>query len=548
MWARSQLNIEVKMHQIVEFAQNELGVTLYPGQAQALNEYYTSGRQNWLLLAGRRGGKSLLSDIVAIYESVVPSFEGMLRDNEDRYVIIVSVRQDNASLHIRQIGKLLKHSKALKGLIAEQTKDSITLSNGVVMLSLPASARAGRGFTVSTLILDELAHFIDSQGNASADQVFDAFTPALATFGDKGKVVITTTPMSRTGIVYDLFDRAEKGELDDWYTTRKPTQELNPKVSDRVITRAFQRDSLSAAVEYNAEFADPVANYLDGESLNRAVDRHRRSADKGEKGVRYIMAIDPATQQDRYAFTIMHQEQEQKILDYCHIIKPPVDPNAAEDLLMDLVRRFSPYKIRCDTAATVNRLIGKIPQLEYTPFTRPMKLRIYGALKESLNLGNLSLLDNDDLLDELKALQIRNGVDISAPKAGRVTHDDLADCLALCTDDLVQPEFKVSVIPNPLYGGSDYFDNSMDPRAPTVHPEDVTWKNCKWRSKGCPACVAELEAEGYFDQQEKESEELQKGIHEYIGSTYGPPPRPTPWDAEQAQIEKYKSEFRQRIR
>jgi hypothetical protein len=66
-----------------------------------------------------------------------------------------------------------------------------------------------------------------------------------------------------------------------------------------------------------------------------------------------------------------------------------------------------------------------------------MKLRIYGALKEALNMGGLVLYPDGDLIAELKALQIRNGVDICAPKSGRITHDDLSDCLALCCDAMV---------------------------------------------------------------------------------------------------------------
>ena len=124
------------------------------------------------------------------------------------------------------------------------------------------------------------------------------------------------------------------------------------------------------------------------------------------------------------------------MLAYSHIMIPPVDPNAAEALLHDLVRRFKPFVIRCDTASTVQRLQGDLPQLEYTPFSRQFKLKIYGALKEALNLDRLVLYDDPDLIDELKALQICNGVDIAAPRSGRVKHDDLADCLALVCDVL----------------------------------------------------------------------------------------------------------------
>ena len=46
---------------------------------KALSGYYASARPGWLLFAGRRGGKSLLADVVGCYEAVVPDFPGILR-------------------------------------------------------------------------------------------------------------------------------------------------------------------------------------------------------------------------------------------------------------------------------------------------------------------------------------------------------------------------------------------------------------------------------------------------------------------------------------
>jgi hypothetical protein len=500
------------MMKISEFARDMLGVRLYPGQLEALEAYYQSGKPNWMLLAGRRSGKSLISDIIASYEAFVPSFGDVLRPGEQRFIIIVSVRLDNASLHIQNIRKMLKHSRAMSRAIVSEAKDRLELSNGVTILSLPASARAGRGFTASTLILDELAHFTDSNGDSSADAVFDALSPILATFGDLARLVITTTPASRTGIVYELYDRAERGELDDFYITKKPTRELNPKVSERVINRAMNRDSQSAMVEYFAEFSDPIAAYLDSEMIERAIDRHLKPAPKAEPGRFYAMAIDPATMGDRYAFLIAHKEGERIILDYSHIMLPPINPAAAEDLLKHLVQQFRPVTIRCDTAATVQRLKNEIPGLEYTPFSRPMKLRIYGALKEALNLGNVTLYKDDALIDELKALQIRNGVEIAAPKAGKVTHDDLADCMALVVDYLTVSGGGVITMPNIFYA---YEGKSLDDfvqaggkwvyapeRVRAKHKEGVTWRNCRHRTKGCEACIAEMEIEGVYEKDE----------------------------------------------
>lgn len=492
------------MHQVVNFAQKTLGVKLYPGQAEALSNYYESGAQNWLLLAGRRSGKSLISDIVACYEALVPDFAGIVRPGEDRYILVIATRLDGARLHIRNIAKLLKHTRAFGSMIEKQTEDSLELKNGVVILALPCSARSGRGYTASTLIFDELAHFVDSMGNSSADGVFDALAPTVATFGEAGRMVITTTPASRTGIVFDLYDRAQAGELPEFHVTRADTRTLNPKVSERTILSAYKRDPESAAVEYGAEFRDPVEAFFNGAALDAVIDPGLQQAEKAQDGVSYLMAIDPALMKDRYGLAIAHELDGVMVLDYVKAIRPPVDPNAAEDLLFSLAERFNPTRIYCDQASTTERLKGRLPALEYTPFTRPLKLRIYGALKEAINLSKIVLPDDKDLVDELKSLQIRNGVDIAAPRSGKITHDDLADCVALLADALVSEQNTSTTYtadpfavwpPAPGETFSNVFGWGNYRTAP--HPPGITWQNCPHRNQGCEACATEWENSDY---------------------------------------------------
>lgn len=495
------------MQTIVDFARDTLGVKLYPGQAEVLTEYYSSGRPNWLLLSGRRGGKSLLSDIVCCYECLVPDFSSYIRPGEQRHIIVTSQRQENANLHIQQIAKLLRNRREIGRLIKDEFQDRLILTNNVTVMSFPASARAARGFTCSTVLLDELAFFVDSLGNASGGVVFEAQAPTVATFGDAGRVVITTSVGAKTGIVYELYERAMAGELTDFHVTKKTSQEMNPKISERVIKSAQTRDAESASAEYFSEFRDPTESYLDGAALAACVDRALKEVERFDG--QCVMAIDPATQRDRYAFAIMHRDAGTYVLDYAKALKPPVNPNTAEDLLKDLVRRFKPTTVLCDTASTVQRLKSEISALKYTPFTRPMKLRIYGSLKEAINLHQVRLYPHDDLLEELKYLQIRNGVDIAAPRAGRVTHDDLADCVALCVDALAAGAGSSwEMIPNFIYGDgppmSEYIqvDGHWE-HAPKAnrkpHPPGVTWRNCLHRTDGCLACIREMEIDGVYE-------------------------------------------------
>jgi hypothetical protein len=535
------------MVNLPEFAAAELGVTFYPGQADVLRGYEQSGRPHLLFLSGRRGGKSLCADCLAIADAVLPDYSDVLRPGEERHVLIVSVRADSAQLHIKQIGKLMRGNRQLKKLIVEESKDRLVLRNGVTILSLPASARAGRGYTASMVLFDELSHFQDSDGNASGDVVLEAFAPVVATFGERGKLVVTTTPAARSGVVFDIFERASAGELDDWFVAQRSTAELNPKVSAKTIANAFKRDPESAEAEYNAQFREPVESFLSGAAIDAAVDRGplglmpRQSSDVPKAGVQYVMAVDPAVVQDRYGYLIAHADGGKIIVDYCKLLFPPINPADAETLLRDLARKFSPTVIRTDSAALVQRLGRELPALRYEPFTRPRKLQWYGAIKESLNLNNLSLPKHDDLLAELRALQIRNGVDIGHPKSGSVRHDDLADCLALAADALVaRMGSALYSMPNFFYGDFDgYFEAGLGLYRPQGSNEytwvvDETVENrhelsraavdaCKFRNRGCASCAdffqpqveaERLAMENVFPMSEEEAD---LGILEAIG-------------------------------
>ena len=436
-----------KMTQIIDFARDELGIDLYPGQAQVLSDYTASGKRNLLLLAGRRGGKSLISDVLACYDAAVEDYTGYLRPGEDRYILIVSVRDDSAKLHIRNIAKLLQHGRRTRALIEQIKEDQIILKNDVIILSLPASARAARGYTASTLILDEAAFFMDTFGNSSAEAIFTALSPTVATFGDKSRIVITTSVAAKVGLVYDLYSRATEGELEDWHCVKVSSRDLNPKVSERIIKNAMKRDPEGAAAEYYSEFREQTESFLSSDAIEQCVDPGLSG--KVEPGKGYLMAIDPALMRDNFAYSIGHSEEGLVVIDYIFRLTAPVNANAAEDLLKSLNDRYRPTGILCDNPSTVQRLKGELPMV-YTPFSRQQKLRIYGALKEAINLQTIALPKDDDLIAELKALQIRGGVDISAPKSGRITHDDLADVVALIVDGLQGAYgYTVTVMPSP---------------------------------------------------------------------------------------------------
>ena len=95
------------MNGLVRFARDSLGIDLYFGQQQVLNEWAASARRKAVLALGRRSGKGLMAAVAAIYNAVVPDYSRFLRPGEQRFIIVVAVRQEQAREFIRTVREIL---------------------------------------------------------------------------------------------------------------------------------------------------------------------------------------------------------------------------------------------------------------------------------------------------------------------------------------------------------------------------------------------------------------------------------------------------------
>ena len=82
----------------------------------------------------------------------------------------------------------------LSPLIESATDDEITFKTGHVFAAFACTSRGGRGFPIHSLILDELADFVDTDGNSAAEQVWRALLPSTAQFGADARVIASSTP------------------------------------------------------------------------------------------------------------------------------------------------------------------------------------------------------------------------------------------------------------------------------------------------------------------------------------------------------------------
>jgi hypothetical protein len=145
------------------------------------------------------------------------------------------------------------------------------------------------------------------------------------------------------------------------------------------------------------------------------------------------------------------------------------------------------------------------------------------TLYELAASGKLILYDNEDLRNMASgasAKELSNG-QIYLAKAGGRSKIDLLVALSNCADEcnLEGSGFgQARSIPNIFYdhenkdgliGNLDdfmYAGNQwlyLPDRKRGRHPPGITWQNCQNRNRGCEACVIELNAAGYFEEQEQ---------------------------------------------
>lgn len=167
------------MKGLIEFARDSLGVDYYPGQVEVLTDWQASGRRKAVLALGRRSGKGLMSASAVIFNATMPDYSSMLRRGEQRFIVVVAARQEQARESIRTVRELLRNAPNpdLLSLVDEgrSTMDEIVFRTGVTVRAMPCSSRTTRGLPITLLILDEAAHMSTAEdGFAAGTQVYRA--------------------------------------------------------------------------------------------------------------------------------------------------------------------------------------------------------------------------------------------------------------------------------------------------------------------------------------------------------------------------------------
>jgi len=390
--------------------------------------------ETWII-AGRRGGKSRMAALIAVYLSCFKDYSPYLSAGERIKIIVLAVDRAQAGVIFRYAVGFLDQVPMLRAMVERETADSVSFSNRVDLEVTTNNFRSVRGTTIGAAILDEAA-FWRSEFSASPDiEVVNAIRPAMATIPNALLIGIGS-PYRRAGVMYDAWKRHYANDESSTLVIQASSQDLNPTIADSVIAKATEADAQAARSEWYAEFRSDLSAFLDMDLIERAVEGGRRER-APVNGISYVAFTDPSGgSHDSFTLAIGHEDKGRFVVDMCRGIKPPFSPESIVKEFATLLKNY-----RCSSVVG-DRYSGEWVREAFSKegiYYQHSDLSKSECYLESLPLfsqGVVDLVDYQPLLAELQQLErrtSRSGRDsVDHPPNGR---DDLANsvcgCLAL---------------------------------------------------------------------------------------------------------------------
>lgn len=156
-------------------------------------------------IVGRRGGKSRIVSVAAVYIACFHDFRRYLSAGERGMVLILAGDRDQARVVFNYIGGILESIPVLKSMVVSWRADEIELNNRITIAVKTSDYRAIRGVTVVCGIADEVG-FWDSQGVNPDREVFQALRPAMVTIPE-AKLLVISSPYAKYGTLFEAHHR-----------------------------------------------------------------------------------------------------------------------------------------------------------------------------------------------------------------------------------------------------------------------------------------------------------------------------------------------------
>ena len=384
----------------------------------------TQAQDELWLVVGRRGGKSQAAALIAAFEAAFQDHRDKLAPGEWATVMLLAADRNQARTLLRYVRGLFEHPM-LKPLVERDTAAGLELVNRTAIEVHTASHKAVRGYTLSAVVLDEVAFWM-SEGASPDVEVVAALRPALATLG--GKLIAISSPYARRGVLWNTH-KAHFGKEGRVLVAQAPSRTMNPTLPQRVVDDAMKDDAARASAEYMALFRSDIEQFL-AVDVVEAAQRGKPLELPKQAGVQYKAFCDMSGGgADEHALSIAHADGQQITVDLVHGRKG--DPEAAVAAFCATLKAYGIRSVCGDRYA--GAWVPSAFQRHGVTYEASAANRseLYSSFAPALNAGQVELPPCGVMAKQFSALErrtTRGGRDQIDHAPG--AHDDRANAVA----------------------------------------------------------------------------------------------------------------------
>ena len=382
-----------------------------------------------VLAIGRRGGKSRVLALIAVWLACFHSYTEYLAEGELGVVMVLAADKLQARVILGYVKGFISRIPMLKRMVERETQFGVELSNAVAIEITTSNFKSVRGRAIIAALADEIAFWQDEDSaNPDAD-VIAAIRPGMAMI-PSAMLLLASSPYARRGVLYDMHKRYHGKDDPRVLSWQASTETMNPRVDPAIIAEAYEKDPISASAEYGAQFRSDIAAFITREAVDAVVSDERERAYVA--GIKYFGFTDPSGgSKDSFTLAIGHVQDGVPTLDVLREVKPPFSPKQVVSDFSELLKGYGVRKLIGDRYAG----LWPVEQFHehavvYEQSAKP-KSDLYAAFLPLLNSKKCDLLDNDRLVNQLLGLErrtARSGRDSIDHAPGG--HDDVANAAA----------------------------------------------------------------------------------------------------------------------
>jgi hypothetical protein len=390
------------------------------------------------LVVGRRGGKSRILSLVAVFLATFRDYAPYLAPGEVATIAVIAADRKQARSIFRFTIGLLRAVPMLASMIEDDRADAIVLNNRVVIEIHTASFRVTRGYTFAAVLADETAFWRDENSANPDIEIFRALRPGMSSI--PGAILLNaSSPYRGAGLLWSTFQRHYGHDDARVLVWKADTATMNPRVDAAIITEAYEDDPESAASEYGAEFRTDIADFVSRQIVEACIEPGCYERPPARAAGRYSAFIDAAggSGSDSMTIAISHLDgtgtDRIPVLDAVRERKPPFSPDDVVQEFSMLMKSYGVSRATSDKwgGDWIGEAFRKY-QITVEPSAEP-KSDIYRELLPLLNARRCSLLDHPRLVAQLCGLErrvARGGKDSIDHTPSPAAHDDVANAVA----------------------------------------------------------------------------------------------------------------------